>query len=78
MSDILEKIETALEELRPFLNEDGGDIAVVEITDDMVLKLEFKGACRSCDINISTLNSLKDAVHRAAPEIKDVEMVNLP
>ena len=78
MSDILEKIEAALEEFRPFLNEDGGDIAVVEITDDMVLKLEFKGACRSCDINISTLNSLKDAVHRAVPEIEDVEMVNLP
>jgi len=77
MSEILNKIEIALEELRPFLNEDGGDIAIVEVTQDMVLKLEFQGACRSCNINMSTLNGLKDAVLRAAPEIKEVEVVNL-
>ena len=78
MSETLNKIETALEELRPFLNVDGGDIAVVEITDDMVLKLEFQGACRSCNIHMSTVNGLKDAVLKAAPEIKEVEVVNLP
>ena len=78
MSEILNKIEIALEELRPFLNEDGGDIAIVEVTQDMVLKLEFQGACRSCNINMSTLNGLKDAVLRAAPEIREVEVVNLP
>jgi len=78
MSDLINKIEAGLEELRPFLNEDGGDIAIVEVTQDMVLKLEFKGACRSCNINMSTLNGVKDAVSRAAPEIKEVEVVNMP
>ena len=51
---IIDKIEKALTKIRPFLNEDGGDISLVEVTQDMVVKVELTGACSSCNINMQT------------------------
>jgi len=71
------KVVNALEEIRPFLNEDGGDLEIVEITRDNVLRIEFKGACSSCSMNNMTFKSgVEDAIRRLVPEIKSVEPVN--
>lgn len=71
------KVVNALEEIRPFLKEDGGDLEIVEITDDMVLRIEFQGACSSCSMNNMTFkNGVEDAIKRLVPEIKRVEPVN--
>ena len=45
---IEEKIEQALGQIRPFLNEDGGDVHLVELTNEMVVKVQFTGACTFC------------------------------
>lgn len=75
--ELLKKVCDALDEIRPFLNEDGGDLSVVEITDDLILKIEFTGACSSCSMNNMTFKSgVEDAIKRLVPEIKGVVPVN--
>jgi len=70
---IIDKIEQALTKIRPFLNEDGGDISLVEVTQDMVVKVELTGACRSCNVSMMTLkNGVEVAVKNAVPEVKEV------
>lgn len=77
-TDLITRIEDALEQLRPFLQTDGGDVRLVEITDDFVVRLELEGACRSCSMNMMTFKAgIEEAVRRAAPEVKAVEAINL-
>jgi Fe-S cluster biogenesis protein NfuA len=71
------KVVSALDELRPFLHEDGGDLEIVDITPDKTLKIQFVGACGSCSMNNMTFkNGVEDAIKRLVPEIKQVEPVN--
>ena len=75
--ELIKKVNTALDEIRPFLNEDGGDLNIVEISEDFVLKIEFTGACSSCSMNNMTFkNGVEDAIKRLVPEIKAVEPIN--
>tara|TARA_B110000046_G_scaffold44530_1_gene49527 strand:- start:5100 stop:5366 length:267 start_codon:yes stop_codon:yes gene_type:complete len=71
------KVVSALDELRPFLHEDGGDLEIVDITPEKVLKIQFIGACSSCSMNNMTFkNGVEDAIMRLVPEITHVEPVN--
>ena len=80
MSDIkslMMRADVALQQIRPFLEEDGGDLELVEITDDLIAKVELKGACTHCSMNKMTFTSgVKDAILKAVPELADVEPVN--
>ncbi len=80
--DIIDKINKALDVIRPFLNADGGDISFVELTDDMIVKVQLLGACRYCSMNMQTLKSgVEHTIKKAIPEIKEVISVdedNLP
>ena len=77
-TDITTRIEDALESLRPFLKADGGDVKLLEITDDMIVKIEFLGACKSCSMNVMTFKAgIEEAIRKAAPEVTAVEAVNL-
>ena len=70
---ILDKIEVALDEIRPFLQDDGGDINFIELTDQWVVKVKLVGACSSCNISMMTLkNGVEVAIKRAVPEVKEV------
>ena len=70
---ILSKIEAALDEIRPFLESDGGDINFIELTDKWIVKVKLIGACSSCSISMMTLkNGVEMAVKRAVPEVKEV------
>ena len=72
-TNIIAKIEGALEEIRPFLEQDGGDMHFVELTDDWVVKLKLVGACSSCSISMMTLkNGVEVAIKQAVPEVKEV------
>ena len=74
---ILGKIEAALEEMRPFLKADGGDIEFIELTEDWVVKVKFIGACSSCHISAMTLkNGIEMAVKRSVPEVKQIVEVS--
>jgi Fe-S cluster biogenesis protein NfuA len=79
MEAIRNRVEKALEKIRPYLVADGGDIDIVEITDDMVLKVELKGACYGCPFSMQTLKAgVEMAVRNEVPEIKQVVDVNTP
>ncbi|BDD05008.1 NifU family protein [Aureibacter tunicatorum] len=77
MEELLEKVEKALDNIRPYLEADGGNVRVVEVTEEMVLKVELLGACGSCPMSTMTLKAgVEEAVKKAVPEIKSVEAVN--
>lgn len=76
--NIAEKVEEALNTIRPFLEADGGNVSIEEITEDQVLKLRLLGSCGSCPMSIMTMKAgIEQAILRAVPEIKSVEAVNL-
>ncbi|KAF0204687.1 MAG: nitrogeN-fixing nifu domain [Bacteroidetes bacterium] len=72
------KVKNILEQIRPYLQADGGDISFVELTEDKVVNVELQGACGSCPYSRMTLkNGVEEAVRKALPEIKSVEAVNI-
>lgn len=68
---IKSKIEEALDEIRPYLQNDGGDIELLSI-DKGVAKVQFLGYCSSCSKSLMTLNAVAAVIKRHAPEIKEV------
>ncbi|WP_242916773.1 NifU family protein [Pontibacter liquoris] len=76
--DFLLRIESALDQIRPYLEADGGNVKVLEVTDEMVLKLELLGACGSCPMSTMTLKAgVEQSVLKAVPEIRAVEAINV-
>ncbi|MGY6558283.1 MAG: NifU family protein [Nitritalea sp.] len=72
------RIEVALDSIRPYLEADGGNVKIVELTDDMVLRLELLGACGTCPMSTMTLKAgVEEAVKREVPEITRVEAINI-
>ena len=70
---IINKIEAALDEIRPYLKTDGGNISLVEITDDYTVKVKLMGACETCHVSMMTLkNGVEVAVKNAVPKVKKV------
>ena len=72
------KVRNVLDQIRPYLQQDGGDIDFVELTDDLTVNVKLTGACGSCPFSTMTLkNGVEQAVKKAIPEIRSVEAVNL-
>ena len=70
--ELLARVETALAEIRPFLQSDGGDISLLGIEDNIV-KVHLEGNCLSCSINQMTLRSgVEMTIKKNAPEIEKV------
>ncbi|MGB1268123.1 MAG: NifU family protein [Flavobacteriaceae bacterium] len=66
-------VEAALEEIRPFLKSDGGDISLVSIDEGKKVTIKFEGACTSCTINQMTLKSgVEMTIKKHAPQIEEV------
>ncbi len=77
MEAIRERVEKALEKIRPYLVADGGDISIVEITDDMIVRVEMMGACNGCPFSMQTLKAgVEMAVRNEVPEIREVVDIN--
>ncbi len=71
--NIINKIEEALMEVRPYLESDGGDIRLVEVTDDYVVKVKLLGACSDCQVSVMTLKAgVEEAIKKVLPEVKEV------
>ncbi len=76
--DIAAKIQEALSELRPYLEADSGNITLVEITDDLVAKVQLHGSCVDCTmINMTMKGGVESAVKKVAPEITAIEAINI-
>lgn len=66
-------VEKALDEIRPFLQSDGGDISLLSIENDTLVKVQLKGACVSCSVNQMTLKSgVEMTIKKYAPQIEEV------
>jgi Fe-S cluster biogenesis protein NfuA len=80
MSDknsIRERVLQALEKVRPYLQSDGGDISLVEITDDNTVKVKLQGACHGCPYSLQTLKAgVEQVLLKEVPEISKVESVD--
>lgn len=73
------KVLQALDQLRPFLEADGGDMELVEIKDDATVVVRLLGSCSGCSMSMMTLKAgLEEQVMKMAPEVKSVVAINLP
>ncbi len=76
MSDLIPRIEKALDEVRPFLANDGGDVSVVAV-EGTTVKVQFHGACVSCKVSDFTLKGgIETTIKKYVPEIENVVSIN--
>ena len=75
--ELIEKrVKNILEQVRPYLQQDGGDVNFIELTDDMVVLVELTGACGSCPYSTMNLkNGIESVMKKSIPEIKAVEQM---
>ncbi len=77
MSEILSRINTALDEIRPHLAVDGGDIELVELTEKGVVRIKWLGNCEHCSMSSMTMRAgVEQAIRAKVPEITGVEAIN--
>lgn len=71
-----ERIMRTLDRIRPYLQSDGGDIDLVEITDDYIVRVRLTGACQGCPFSLQTLKAgVESALMKEVPEIVEVVAV---
>ena len=77
-NELLERVEKSLDKIRPYLETDGGNVRVIEVSNEMVVKLELLGACGSCPMSTMTMKAgIEEAIKRDLPDIRGVEAVNI-
>jgi len=71
-----DKVQKVLDKIRPSLQADGGDVKLIEVTDDGIVKVQLQGACHGCPMSQMTLkNGIERLVLKELPELKSVEAV---
>ena len=74
--EMINKIKETIESVRPYLQGDGGDIEFIELTDDMIVKVELQGACGTCPFSLQTLKiGVEQAIKKQVPEVVEVVAV---
>jgi Fe-S cluster biogenesis protein NfuA len=74
--ELVTKVKNVIDQIRPYLQADGGDVEYVNMTEDNVVNIRLMGMCGSCPHSQMTLkNGIETAVIRAIPEVKSVESV---
>ncbi len=77
MDTMYRKIEEALDTIRPYLEADGGNVKIIDISKEFILKLELIGACKTCNMSHMTMKAgIEETIKRAVPEIKEIIAVN--
>ena len=75
--NLMDRVNKGLDDVRPYLASDGGDLSLVKITSDFVVFIRFEGACKTCDVNQMTLKlGIQESVKKYAPEIQSVQTVD--
>jgi len=78
ITDLTQRIEKSLDSIRPYLEADGGNVRILNVTEEHIVKLEFLGACGTCPMSTMTFKAgVEEAIKKAVPEIKGIEVVNL-
>jgi Fe-S cluster biogenesis protein NfuA len=74
--ELTHRVQQALDTMRPFLNADGGDAEVVDVTKDMLVRIKLLGTCSTCDLSKMTMKAgIEQAIIKAVPEIRAVEAI---
>ncbi len=74
--ELMQKINVAIETVRPYLQADGGDVELIDLTEDLVVKVRLTGACGGCPFSMMTLKAgIEQAVRKNVPEIKELVAV---
>ncbi len=74
---LIELVKVSIEQLRPFLHDDGGDMELIDITEEGIVRVKLLGTCSSCSMSVMTLKAgLEEALLKVAPEIKGVISVD--
>jgi Fe-S cluster biogenesis protein NfuA len=75
-NELMGRVEEALDTMRAFLRADGGDVELLDIDDNMSVKIRLLGACASCQMSIMTMKAgIEEAVRKAVPTVKEVVAV---
>ena len=78
LEELTQKIESSLNSIRPYLEADGGNVKINEVTHDFTVKLEFTGACGNCPMSTMTFKAgVEEAIKRDVPEVKSIEVINM-
>jgi len=73
---IYEKVRHAIEMVRPYLIADGGDVELVDVSDQLVVKVKLTGACEGCPFSVQTLKAgIEQAIRNEVPELKELVSV---
>lgn len=73
---MIEKVQAVLDQIRPMLQRDGGDVELIEVTADGIVKVKLQGACGSCPMSTMTLKmGIEKAIKEQIPEIVEVQQV---
>ena len=76
--ELVNRVERALDQIRPYMEADGGNVKLLSISDDLIVHLELLGACGSCPMSAMTMKAgVEQSIMRAVPEIKAVEAINM-
>ena len=71
------KVEEALNSIRPYLEADGGNVELIDISADNVVQVELIGACKTCSMSMMTMKAgIEETIKRSVPEVKSVISVN--
>lgn len=75
--ELIERVDKALDDIRPHLAVDGGNVEIVDITDDMMLQINWLGNCSSCSMSAMTMRAgIEQTLQGKVPEIKGVQAMN--
>ena len=75
--NLINRVNKGINEVRPYLASDGGDLSLVKITSDFIVFIRFEGACKTCDVNQMTLKlGIEQSVKKYAPEINSVQTMD--
>lgn len=75
--ELVDKVEIALDSIRPYLEADGGNVRIINITEEKIVKLELLGTCGTCPMSAMTLKAgVEEAIKKAVPEIQGIVAIN--
>lgn len=77
MNELFQRVDQALDGIRPYLQADGGNVQLLEVTADMVVRLKLLGSCENCSMSLMTMKAgIEKTIQKAIPEIVRVEAVS--
>ena len=75
--ELIGRIDQALEDVRPHLAVDGGNVEIVDLTEDKIVKIKWLGTCEGCSMSMMTLKAgIEQAIISRVPEVSGIEAVN--